>query len=55
MTQADDRPTMVTTSFNLFAMRRGALIVGEGAHSLLADLRRLPRLIVAFVDSVVCR
>ena len=47
--------TVVTTSFNLFAMRRGALIVGHGAQSLLADLRRLPRLIVAFVDAVVCR
>lgn len=40
--------TCVTTSFNLFAMRRGALTVGEGSTSLFHDLRRLPGLISAF-------
>jgi hypothetical protein len=41
--------SVITTSFNLFAMRRGALIVGQGQQSLLADMARLPGLIVAFV------
>src|SRR5262249_50291441 len=35
--------------FNLFAMRRGVLIVGEGQHSILEDLRRLPVVIGAFL------
>jgi hypothetical protein len=46
--------TIISTLFNLFAMRRGALIVGEGRGSLLADLRQIPRLIVLFVASLVC-
>lgn len=45
--------TVVSTSFNLFAMRRGALIVGEGRQSLLTDLRRLPMLIAAFTWAIV--
>jgi hypothetical protein len=36
----------VTTAFNLFAMRRGAFIVGHGRGSLASDLRRLPGLII---------
>jgi hypothetical protein len=39
------------TTFNLFAMRRGILIVGEGARSLLDDLKALPRLLAAAVLS----
>jgi hypothetical protein len=46
--------TIVSTLFNLFAMRRGVLIVGEGRSSLLADLRQIPRLIVLFVASLAC-
>ena len=41
--------SMLTTAFNLFAMRRGAFIVGDGRQSLGADLRGMPRLIGAFV------
>jgi hypothetical protein len=41
--------TVVSTAFNLFAMRRGALIVGAGSDSIWSDLRRTPRLLVAFV------
>jgi hypothetical protein len=41
--------TACSTLFHLFAMRRGALIVGEGRDSLAGDLRRMPRLIAAFV------
>jgi len=40
--------TLVSTAFNLFAMRRGALVVGDGRAPLLHDLRRMPRLIVEF-------
>jgi hypothetical protein len=46
--------TVISTLFNLFAMRRGVLIVGEGRGSLLADLRQIPRLVVLFVASLVC-
>jgi len=46
--------TIISTLFNLFAMRRGVLIVGEGRGTLLADLRQIPRLIVLFVASLVC-
>jgi hypothetical protein len=41
--------TVVSTAFNLFAMRRGALIVGQGSRSLWSDLRRTPSLLLAFV------
>lgn len=41
--------TCVSTAFNLFAMRRGALIIGDGRQSLLQDLRAMPRLVVLFV------
>ena len=43
--------TAISTCFNLFAMRSGALIVGAGSDSLWNDLRRTPRLVVAFVAS----
>ena len=39
----------LATAFNLFAMRRGTLIVGDGARSFADDLKSLPRLIGAFV------
>ena len=41
--------TMCSTAFNLFAMRRGAFIVGEGSASLASDLRRFPLLFVGFI------
>jgi hypothetical protein len=40
--------TAFSTLFNLFVMRRGALIVGEGRDSLASDLIQMPRLIGAF-------
>ena len=43
--------TVLSTSFNLFAMRRGALIIGDGSRPLLHDLARMPALFVAFVTS----
>jgi hypothetical protein len=49
--------TVVSTAFNLFAMRRGALVVGEGHRPLLTDLAAVPRLLVLFVAAVLrsCR
>jgi hypothetical protein len=37
--------TVLSTAFNLFAMRRGFFVVGQGAKSLGADLARLPELL----------
>ena len=41
--------TAVSTLFNLYAMLRGALIVGAGRGSLLQDLRRTPALLGDFL------
>jgi hypothetical protein len=43
----------LATAFNLFAMRRGTLIVGDGARSFADDLKSLPRLIRAFGRSPI--
>jgi len=47
--------TALSTLFNLYAMRRGALVVGAGAGSVGEDLRRLPGLIVGFVGCIFSR
>jgi hypothetical protein len=41
--------TAVSTLFNLYAMRHGALITGEGQQTLTADMKQMPRLLVGFV------
>jgi hypothetical protein len=41
--------TAVSTVFNLYAMRRGALVTGAGQQSLGSDLKRMPRLIAGFL------
>src|SRR5262245_3233927 len=41
--------SMLSAVFNLFAMRRGVLIVGEERASLIDDLRRMPRVVFDFV------
>lgn len=41
--------TAVSTAFNLFAMQRGAFIVGDGRAGLADDLRRVPHLIAEFI------
>lgn len=41
--------TAVSTLFNLFAMRRGVLVVGRGSRSLFADLCSMPRVVAAFL------
>ena len=43
--------TVLSTTFNLFAMRHGALIVGRGRRSLLSDLAAMPRLVVLFITT----
>ena len=39
----------LSTLFNLFAMRRGVLVVGDASRPLHQDLRRLPAICVEFV------
>lgn len=41
--------SMVSATFNLYVMRRGALIVGAERQSLFHDLARMPRLVVEFI------
>lgn len=41
--------TAISTLFNLYAMRRGVLIVGEGAGSAWSDMRALPATIAGFI------
>ena len=45
--------TVLSTQFNLYAMRADVLIVGAGSRTLVEDLRRVPGLLVAFARSVV--
>lgn len=41
--------TALSTLFNLYAMRRGALVVGAGSDTVKRDLQRTPRLIAGFL------
>jgi hypothetical protein len=41
--------TALATLFNLFAMRRGVLVVGRAESSLASDMRQIPRTILAFL------
>lgn len=43
--------TIITTLFNLHAMRQGILLVGLGSSSALDDLRAVPHAILSFVTS----
>jgi hypothetical protein len=45
--------TAVSTAYNLFAMRHGALIVGHDARSLREDLWRTPGIISKFIYALV--
>lgn len=44
--------TAVSTAFNLYAMRKGALIVGDGHRPLAHDLKVMPGLILSFLIGV---
>ena len=41
--------TMLSTLFNLYAMRRGVLVVGAEGRSFADDVRALPRIVGGFV------
>ncbi len=45
--------TALSTAFNLFAMRAGTLVVGEGQRSLAADLASMPRVVALFAVAIV--
>jgi hypothetical protein len=44
--------SILSAMFNLFAMRRGVLIVGDEKASLMDDLRRMPRVVFDFVMTI---
>jgi hypothetical protein len=44
--------SLLSAIFNLFAMRRGALIVGEECRSLIDDLRQMPLIIREFITAI---
>jgi len=44
--------SILSAMFNLFAMRRGVLIVGNERASLIDDLRRMPRVVFDFIMSI---
>jgi hypothetical protein len=41
--------TLLSASFHLHIMRRGAFLTGHGGHSLVDDFKRVPRLTLGFV------
>ncbi len=41
--------TALSSTFHVFVMRRGLLVVGEGSGSLLGDLKQMPRVVVLFL------
>lgn len=41
--------TVLSTLFNLYAMRQGVLVVDQGGKPLLDDLAAMPRVVVGFV------
>jgi hypothetical protein len=42
--------TIYSTLFNLYSMRRGTLVVGDGEQSVWQDLLRFPTLLAGFVS-----
>lgn len=47
--------SVLSTAFNLFAMRRGTLVVGAGRRTMRDDLLAMPALIRDFVRAAVHR
>jgi hypothetical protein len=45
--------TLLSSMFHWHIMRNGAMLIGDSSHSLLDDLRRMPRLAVTFVTDPV--
>ncbi len=44
--------TVISTLFNVYAMRRGKLVVGRNAGTLVDDLKAMPRMIYDFLAVV---
>ena len=44
--------TAISSLFNLFAMRRGVLIVGQNCNSLANDFKRMPRIVLDFILAI---
>lgn len=44
--------TVISTLFNVYAMRRGAMVVGAGTQSFAADMKCMPRVIGGFLAAV---
>jgi hypothetical protein len=40
---------VLSSLFNWYLMSRNSLLVGQGAHSFLSDMQRMPRLVLEFV------
>jgi hypothetical protein len=45
--------TLATTAFDLYAMRRGVLVVGSGSASILSDITMVVRLLVRLPAAAV--
>ena len=43
--------TCISTLFNLYAMRHGVLVTGDGSGSVASDMRRIPGLIAGFLTA----
>lgn len=43
--------TIFSTLFNLYSMRRGSLVVGQGAQPIWRDIRNFPHLLWGFLSS----
>lgn len=43
--------SIISALFNLYAMRRGVLVVGQESRSFPDDLRRLPRIAMGFITA----
>jgi hypothetical protein len=41
--------TVISTLFNWYAMKKGAMVVGEGGKTLGRDMRSMPKIIAGFV------
>jgi hypothetical protein len=47
--------TLLSATFHWHMIRNGALLVGDDAHTLATDLRRIPRLVVSYFAVPVAR
>jgi hypothetical protein len=43
--------TVISTLFNWYAMKKGAMVVGEDRKTLGRDMRAMPKIIASFVTA----